>query len=126
MRFPWVITAALLLLCGFIRTVAAQTGGPPLTRSLGDSSLRLPLIVPGIHSPLPMRFTVKPNATSRHVPEVRSTVTRTIRCPMPVFTADTSGQDRMPIVRPDTTVVDRMPVMHEACVNPLWARTPPH
>jgi hypothetical protein len=45
---------------------------------------------------------------------------------MPVFTADTSGQDRMPIVRPDTTVVDRMPVMHEACVNPLWARTPPH
>jgi hypothetical protein len=48
-----------------------------------------------------------------------------LQCPMPVFSPNSTKQDRMPIARLNPTKVERMPVAAAECSNPLQTRVLP-
>jgi hypothetical protein len=79
-------------------------------------------LVPQLHDSASTRLLFAPKSTPWQIAANAEPKEAAIRCPMRVFTPDTSKQDRMPIGRPDTASVERMPVAKSACVNPLRRR----
>jgi hypothetical protein len=113
------MTATVMALVSTAVTGAtAQVGVRAPAMPLRDSPPTSPLFTPNTKSALTGHgwTSTLPGA---NVARVAREPTGAIHCPMPVFSPDSTNQDRMPVSRPDTESAEHMPVAKSGCTNPL-------